>query len=79
MVYFSYHLQRPGTAFFEIFNPAGERVASIREMKNGNGVVATTRWDANGFATGVYLVRLRLQYTDGGSRRYSPAKVVIYY
>lgn len=55
-VRFSFDLPEPGPIAIDVFDPAGRRVASIRETRRaGPGEID---WDAGRLASGVYFARL---------------------
>jgi len=59
-VYFYYPLRQPGRVYIEIYNVAGEKVATLQDEKAsaGNG---RTAWDIGRVAPGIYLYRVQIE------------------
>ncbi len=56
----------------EIYNMAGERIATLEAALPGNGLT----WDATGIAPGIYLYQVVLTL-DGQEKRLAPSKLAV--
>jgi hypothetical protein len=64
--WFYYYAHTGTRVTIDIYNPAGEHVASLADLARADGY-QRTRWDSRQVAPGVYLYRLTLENAGGKS------------
>ncbi len=74
---FSYYLEKPGRAVFNIYNMSGEKVVKLEESKNEYGTMVETIWNTTDLAAGIYIVKLQIIFKDGARRGFSTYRVAI--
>jgi len=70
-----YRMERPGKAKVRIFNAIGDLMARAEEMKETG--LQETALNIAGYAPGVYLYKVEVEYTSGGKASFTAKKFVV--
>lgn len=74
-VHAAYVMAQSGTATLTVYNLAGQMVAVIKDTVGQGGQV--TGWDVGTWASGVYFVKVNLDYNDGSGADLPLAKFLV--
>ncbi len=69
-IYFAHPMPATGTVFIRIYNMAGEKIAEIKQNAEQNSRGVSTKWECHQVGAGIYIVKVKVVYTDGTSNCY---------